>query len=137
MSALADLVAQELVGLLAPVASAQNASGPYQDVVPQGAGFPRLIFTIETDNDQLDTPRRNIDVTYSVRVISSVSYKQADTIMGAVDTALYDVDMTVTGWTNYWNLRETGTPRLADPREGGGYYYQSGAIYRARFAKEL
>jgi hypothetical protein len=134
---LADLVAQKIVTALAPVATAQSASGPYQQVVPQGAGFPRIVFQIETDLPQLDTPRDAIDVTYSVRVISQASFKQADTVMSAVNAALDDIPFSVTGWTCYWNRREGSTPRLNDPRDGGGYYFQTGAVYRARYSEEL
>jgi hypothetical protein len=133
---LSDAAAQKIVSALTAVATAQGASGPYQQVVPAGAAFPRIVFQIETDQDQLDTPRRAIDVTFSVRVISMTSFKAADTVMVAVDTALHDVEWSVTGWTNYWLMREGSTPRLADPRDGGGWYYQVGATYRARFAKD-
>lgn len=136
MSVLADLVAQKIVTALASVATAQSATGPYQDVVPQGAAFPRIIFAIENDTPQLDTPRQAIDVVFAVKAVSMNSYKQADTIIAAVDAALNDVPFSVTGWTCYWQMRESSTPRLADPREGGGHYFQTGAVYRARFSKE-
>lgn len=136
---ISDLVAQKIVTALGAVATAQSASGPYQAVVPAAATFPRIVFAIETDNDMNDTPRRAIDVTFAVRAISQVSFKQADTIMSAVDAALWGQEsaFSVTGWTCYWVNRETSTPRLADPREGGGYYFQAGAVYRARYSKEL
>jgi hypothetical protein len=136
MSYLPDTIAAKIVSALAPVASAQSASGPYQDVVPAGAAFPRIVFQIETDLPMNDTPREAIDVTFNVRAISSTSYKQADTVMSAVDAALHEVEFSVTGWVVYWQRREGSTPRLADPREGGGYYFQTGATYRVRLAKD-
>jgi hypothetical protein len=136
MSVLSDTVAQKVVTALTAVATAQSATGPYQQVVPQGAAFPRIVFQIENDTPQLDTPREAIDVVFSVRAISTVSFKSADTIMSAVDAALDDINFTITGWTVYWQKREASTPRLADPRDGGGYYFQTGAVYRVRVAKD-
>jgi hypothetical protein len=136
VSFLPDTIAAKVYTALTAVATAQSATGPYQGIVPQGAAFPRIVFQIENDTPQNDTPREAIDVVFSVRAISSVSYKQADTVMSAVDAALHDVPFSITGWTVYWQRREGSTPRLADPREGGGYYFQTGATYRTRLAKD-
>jgi hypothetical protein len=136
MAFLADTVAQKVYTALTAVATAQSATGPYQQVVPQGAAFPRIVFQIENDMPQLDTPREAIDVVFSVRAISTVSFKSADTVMAAVDAAIDDINFTVTGWTVYWQKREGSTPRLADPREGGGWFYQTGAVYRVRLAED-
>ena len=123
-------VAAALYGVLAPVATDQGASGPYDTVVPQRAAFPRLVFQIETDVDLNDTPTRAQEVTASVRVISETGFKQARAILDAVDAALHNQMLTVTGQVNYDTHRERATPSIAELRSGGDYYWNAGNVYR-------
>lgn len=135
---LADDIAAAIVTMLAPVVSANNGSGPFHQVVPQTtAAFPRIIFDIESDRDENDTPTRAKDILFSVKVISATGFKQANNILDACDALLHDGTFALTGWHPYWLMRESSTPRRADPREGGGYFYQTGATYRLKVEKEL
>ena len=132
-------VAQAIKAILDPIVTDNDASGAFQDDVPQTSPpqtFPRVIFSLENDLDLNDTPQRARDIFVIVKVISAASFAQADDIQALIDDALHDVTLTIDGYINYSTKRQNAAPRLAETAAGGAKYYHVGGIYNVQIEKE-
>ena len=132
-------VAQAIKAILDPIVADNDASGAFQDDVPQTSPpqtFPRVIFSLENDLDLNDTPQRARDIFVIVKVISARSFAQADDIQALIDDALHDVTLTIDGHINYSTKRQNAAPRLAETAAGGAKYYHAGGIYNVQIEKE-
>jgi hypothetical protein len=133
---LTDKIAAALTVRLAPIVAANNGSGAFDTAVTTNAVFPRIIFAIELDTEDNATPQDGTDYLVSVKVISQTGFKQANKIDGQIRAALHNSPLIIEDAVTYSQMRINGTPRLANPRDGGGHYYQVGGVYRIRVIEE-
>lgn len=103
----------------------------YHGVAPRGSTLPYVVFNQSAGGDANDTPRRRKDLVYTVQAVSSTSYKSAGLIDAAVDDLLHGQTLTVSGWTNFWTMREQDI-EYSETTDAGQIIYHVGGMYRIR-----
>lgn len=97
---------------------------------PEGASMPYVVFNIQGGGNENITPSDMRNYLVYVR-----GYAGTAVVAGSIDTqisALLDKGtLSVSGYTNFWTVRETDI-ESADLLPNGKYVYGSGAIYRIR-----
>jgi hypothetical protein len=118
-----------------------SATAVYNREAPAQATGPYVVFAKQTGADDNDNPHRARQLLYLIKgVVSDVigtgaskTLKNAQTIDDAIDAAFHRQPMTVTGWTNFWLVRESDVSYQEDA-PGGRRFYHAGGIYRVRIA---
>jgi len=102
----------------------------YNKRAPQSPPEKYVIFQWQGGGDENETPNRTRNVVYAV---FGVAATQADAagIDSAIDAALHQSSVSVSGWTNFWTAREEDV-NLAQEDAGGVTKYQVGGLYRIR-----
>ena len=106
----------------------------YNQQAPEGATLPFVVFSTPSELDENMTANRTKNNVVFIRAYSGVSASQAGSIDAAIDTALHLIPLTVSGWTNFWMVREQGI-ELVETQPSGKIIYSSGANYRCRLDK--
>ena len=107
----------------------------YNQQAPEGAILPFIVFSTPSELDENMTQNRTKNNVVYIRAFSGVSAAQAGSIDTAIDTALHLIPLTVTGWSNFWMVREQGI-ELVETQSTGKIIYSAGANYRIRLDKE-
>ena len=123
-----------LTGGTALTALLAGTASVYNGVVPMGQAFPAIVYSHQGGGDINESPHRSRNLLYTVKAISAVSMTQAGNIDAAADALLHGKALTVSGWTNYWLMRESDL-RLVETTPEGGSYFTSGGVYRIRIAQ--
>jgi hypothetical protein len=106
----------------------------YNQQAPEGAILPYVVFSTPSEIDENMTQNRTKNNVVYIRAYSGSSAAQAGSIDAAIDTALHLIPLTVSGWTNFWMVREQGI-ELVETQPSGKIIYSSGANYRCRLDK--
>ena len=106
----------------------------YNQQAPEGATLPFVVFSTPSEVDENMSQNRTKNNVVFIRAYSGVSASQAGSIDAAIDTALHLIPLTVSGWTNFWMVREQGI-ELVETQPSGKIIYSSGANYRCRLDK--
>lgn len=106
----------------------------YHGVAPRGALLPYIVFNQQGGGDTNDTPRRNKDLVYQVRAVADSSYRYAGLIDNAVDDLLHGVTLTVSGWSNWWTMREQDIEFVETTPDGQNIWHVGG-LYRIRICE--
>ena len=117
--------------MLTPLLATQTSV--YHSIAPQGAAYPLVIVNRQAGSDDNKSPRRARQLLYLVKAVSNKSMKEAGAIDKEIDKALHDQALSITGWSNYWLMRETDV-QYVEVAEDDRVYYHSGGIYRMRIA---
>ena len=106
----------------------------YNIEAPRGATLPYVIFHQQSGREENRTPRRERTFDYTVKGVAATN-KKAGEIADAIDAALFDAVLNVTGWNvTYW-LRPTATIRYKETLRSGDPAYHVGAVYEIRLAQ--
>lgn len=100
---------------------------------PDGASLPYVVFSLQGGGDENITPRRMKNEVYFVRGYSAVS-AQAGSIDALCDSLLHGKALSVSGWANFWLVRENDLANVENT-EAGEQVYMSGGFYRIRLDK--
>jgi len=106
----------------------------HHGVAPRGSAFPYIVFNQQGGGDSNDNPRRNKDLVYTVRAVSNASNKSAGVIDAAVDDLLHGATLTVSGWSNYWTMREQDIEYIETTPDGQNIWHVGG-MYRIRICE--
>ena len=134
MNALSTSLYAKLAGTSGLTSLLSSSTAIYNQIAPQGATFPFVVFQILSEVDDNETQNRAKQFLALVKGLSNTGFKQAGEIDAAIDAALQATTITVTGWVNFMTRRESSTEYL-EPIPGGGNVYHVGGIYRLRLAK--
>lgn len=107
----------------------------YNQQAPEGATLPFVVFSVPSELDENMTQNRTKNNVVYIRAYSGSSAAQAGSIDAAIDTALHLIPLTVSGWTNFWMVREQGI-ELVETQSTGKIIYSAGANWRVRLDKE-
>lgn len=131
------IVEVALYNLLAGNSSLTNALGGtaiYNQLAPQGATYPMVVFSKMAGQDDNASPHRSRQIMYLVEVRSQVGLGQAGTIDAIVDGILHQTHLSLSGWTNYWTARESDVLDAGIGADGRAAY-RSGGVYRFRIGQ--
>lgn len=106
----------------------------YNQQAPEGAVLPFVIFSVPSEIDENMTQNRTKNNVVFIRAFSGVSASQAGSIDAAIDTALHLIPLTVSGWTNFWMVREQGI-EIVETQPTAKNVFMAGANYRVRLDK--
>ncbi len=106
----------------------------YNQLAPEGAGFPHLVFGLASGVDDHDTSHRARQLMYQVTGVSKIGIAEAGSIDAAADALLHMSPLSVSGWTNFWLARESDVRLVEFDTTERVTYYRSGGMYRLRIA---
>ena len=116
-----------LTSLLAGTASV------YKDKAPDDASYPYVVYNLHGGGEENQTPQRSKNVVYFIRAYSKTSTANAGNIDTQVDSLLHGKTLTVTGWNNWYTVRE-GEIENTEVLSNGDRVYSAGALYRIKIA---
>lgn len=100
----------------------------YNQMSPQPAGAKYCVFQWQGGGDANESPTRMREVLYTVRGVATTK-AAAGSIDAAIDAALHNQTLTVTGWTNILCMRGQDI-NFVEQDAGGVNRFHAGAIYR-------
>jgi len=100
----------------------------YSGQAPQNPGAKYAVFQWQGGGDMNESPTRMRNVLYTVRGVATTK-AGALAIDDAIDDALHNATLTVSGWTNIQCQRETDI-NFIEQDAGGVNRYHAGGIYR-------
>jgi hypothetical protein len=113
---------------------ADGSASIYNGQVLQGDSFPVVVFSFQSGTDDNKTPNRAKQFLYLIKSVTSTKLQDSGDIDAEVDTALHNSSLAISGYTNYWLMREQGV-RFTELGEDGKRYYHVGGIFRIRIAQ--
>jgi hypothetical protein len=134
MNALNSALYSRLQTTSAITSQLSGTTAIYNQQAPEGAVLPYVVFSTPSELDENMTQNRTKNNVVYIRAYSGSSAAQAGSIDAAIDTALHLIPLTVTGWSNFWMVREQGI-ELVETQPSGKIIYSSGANYRCRLDK--
>ena len=105
----------------------------YNALATQGTALPYVVFFKSSGGDDNTSPRRARSLVYTVKAVADRAYTAGD-IDDELDTLLHEATLTVTGWNDYWIMREVDVSyeeRLAN----GNVVFHRGGQYRIRLSQ--
>ncbi len=104
----------------------------YKQQAPEGATLPYIVFSMPSETDPNETPRRRKDDILFIRAFATGSNGAAvaGSIDDRIDSAVHLIPLTVSGWTNIWLAREQGLETV-ETTPTGALIFMRGANYRA------
>lgn len=100
----------------------------YYDLAPEKASLPFVVFSHQGGGPENTNPSDMRSQLVFVRAYSRIS-TQAGSIDAACSTLLHGKALSVSGYTNYWTVRETDITLYESPPDGN-HVYCCGALYR-------
>jgi hypothetical protein len=134
MNALNTAIYSRLSGATALTSLLSGTTAIYSNQAPESATYPYVVFSLQSGVDENMTPHRTKNELIFARAYSGNSALQAGSIDAQIDTALHLVPLTVSGWTNFWMVREQDLELVENPPTGG-QIFMSGGLYRVRIEK--
>jgi hypothetical protein len=120
-----------LTGGTAPTALVTTLGGSaiYQDQAPDTASLPYVIYSHQGGGPDNFPAGMTNDIWY-IRGYAATR-AQAFTIDSQIDSLITGKTITVSGFTNFWTVREEHISLVENPPDGGKIY-SLGALYRVR-----
>lgn len=134
MNAVSAALYSTLAGGTALTALLAGTTSVYDSLVPHGASFGVVVFSLQGGGDANETPRRRKELLYTVKGISATSMKAAGAIDAQIDALLHEKTLAVTGWENYSVMREVDIAYAETTPEGRNYWHVGGT-YRIRLCE--
>jgi len=131
---MADVVTPLEVGIYnkligqASLITALGGTFVYNQLAPQPAPAKYCVFQWQGGGDLNESPTRMREPLYTVRGVATTK-AAAIAIDAAIDAALHNQTLTVTGWTNILCRRQTDI-NFIEQDSGGVNRFHAGAIYR-------
>jgi hypothetical protein len=107
----------------------------YNQQPPDQSAMPYIIFNKMGGGPDNSTPSDSRSYLYFVRAYSTTSAAHAGTIDAQAMLLLHQKTLSVTGYSNYWTVRESDAPQTVDNLPSGERAYQSGGFYRIKVDK--
>jgi hypothetical protein len=106
----------------------------YNQQPPDNSTMPYVIFNRMGGGPDNNTPSDSRSYLYFVRayVGGTSPTALAGTIDAQISALLHRKTLSVSGYTNYWTVRESDAPQTVDNLPSGERAYQSGAFYRIK-----
>lgn len=130
MNAFEAALYARLTGTAALTALLASATSVYNELAERDASLDYVVFSLNAGGPTNRSPRRAEMLVYLVKGLSTGA-KTAGAIDDQIDAALHDQLLTVTGYTNYWLMRESRV-RYVETTDAGKLIYHAGGLYRAR-----
>ena len=120
-----------LTGGTSPTAliTALGGSSVYSDQAPDGAALPYVVYSHAGGGPE-NNPAGMRNNIWNVRAYAATK-AQAVNVDAQIDALLTGQALTVSGFTNFWTVREDDISLVENPPDGGRIY-MSGALYRVR-----
>jgi hypothetical protein len=106
----------------------------YYQMPPDNPTYPLVIWNLQGGGDLNMTPKRRKSLVVYIRAYSKVSAAQAGSIDKQIDTLLHGKSLSVSGWANYWLMRESDVELVENPPDGNKIY-SAGGFYRVEIEK--
>lgn len=106
----------------------------YYQQPPDGTPRPYYVWNIQGGGDENLTPRRTKNLVVYGRAYSDISAAHAGSIDAAADAILHGKNLTVSGWANFWIMRESDI-ELIENQPSGEKTWSVGGFYRIRLQK--
>jgi len=100
----------------------------YNRRAPQNPGTAYVVFQWQGGGDENLQPSRSRNVLYTVKAVCDTAEKAA-AVDSAIDTALHNTTLTVSGWTNI-NVVRTDDVNFVESTGVETAYYHAGGIYQ-------
>jgi hypothetical protein len=124
-----------LVGGTALMALLADSTSVYYQQAPDDATLDYVVFSLQGGGDENLTPHRTKNLLVFVRGYSRTSGAKAGQIDAAADALLHGIELTVTGWQNFW-LHRGDDQALVETDQAGHKTHMAGGFYRIRLTKE-
>jgi hypothetical protein len=134
MNALNTAIYGRLSAATALTSLLSGTTAIYNNQAPESVTYPYVIFSLQSGIDENMTQHRTKNMLVYARAYSGSSALQAGSIDAQIDTALHLVPLTVSGWTNFWMVREQDLELVENPPTGE-QVFMSGGLYRVRIEK--
>jgi hypothetical protein len=131
MNALSSSIYSTLTQGTALTALLAGSVSVYKDIAPDNAAYPYVVYNLQGGGEENIMPIRSKDVVYFIRAYSKTSTANAGNIDTQIDALLHGKTLTVSGWNNWWTVRE-GEIENTEILSNGERVYESGALYRVR-----
>lgn len=92
--------------------------------------LPYCIYQFQGGGDENLTPSEMLNEVWLVKGVAG-SLSAAKTIASAIQGALHNQTLTVSGWTNFWTARESAV-KYVEVDDAGNPIYHRGGLYRVR-----
>jgi hypothetical protein len=106
-----------------------GGSAIYHMQAPDSASLPYVVFSHQGGGPENNPAGMDNSVWYIRGYASSLA--QAAIIDKQIDSLITGKALTISGFTNFWTVRETHVPLIENPPDGG-QIYSLGALYRIR-----
>ena len=132
MNEFMDAIYDKLAGTAAVTTLLATTTNIFETEAPRSAAFPYVVYFLHGGiGDELSNPDRHINILITIKAVSATSIASAGAIASAVDTALHNQSLTVTGWTVIQCARDWPV-RYTEHGIDGREIYHAGGIYRLR-----
>ena len=130
--AMGSAMLTKLAGGTALIA-ALGGTAIYTDLAPDGTALPYVVFSHTAGGPENITPRDMRSDLWFVRAYAS-SRATANLLDGHISGLLHNGTITVSGYTTFWLVRETGFALVETP-PNGERIYMAGGDYRIRLSE--
>lgn len=103
----------------------------YNLIAKDKAALPYVIFSHVTGGPENDCPSDRRTALYLVRAFASTHVK-AKTIDEKVDALLHRQSLSVSGYTNWWTVREMDVPSTVEILGNSEKVFSAGGYYRIK-----
>lgn len=134
MNELETAIYEKLTGGTALTALLAGTASVYNEIAPRGAAAPYVIFGLQAGGDENMIPVRYKNYLYRIKAVSETSMKNAGQIDAQIDALMHDTTLTVSGWQNFWCMRESDFRYVETTSEGRNIWH-AGGVYRIRLCK--
>lgn len=104
----------------------------YYQQAPDGAAYPYVVFSHQAGGPDNINPSDLRSMLYYVRGFASNAPALAGSIDAQCHASLHGQALTVSGYTNFWTVRETDIAPPPEITPAGGRVYAAGGFYRIR-----
>lgn len=100
----------------------------------EGAAYPYIVFSTQGGGDLNLSKHRLKSILVFVRAYSKSSAMQSGAIDSAIDAALHNAPLTISGWSNLWLAREQDL-ELVETQPNNIRIWMNGGLYRVTAEK--
>jgi len=132
MNEFIDALYDKLAGTVAVTNLLSASTAIYEAEAPRGASLPYIIVNLQGGpGDEPANPDRHVNHVFAIKGVSATSIDAAGAIAAAIDGALHNAALTVSGWAVFWLARESPL-RYTEHAATGLEVHHAGATYRIR-----
>lgn len=103
----------------------------YYQLAPDEAGLDYVVWNWQGGGDDNTSPHRTKNLVLYARGYSSVGPKRAGEIDAQLDALLHKQSLSVTGWNNFWLMRERDVSQV-EIDTANVKTWMAGGMYRTR-----